>query len=345
MTDGMSTPSLEALSTPSPEARSSTSYDPSSDGSSDKPFFSDDGETLDIDSPSVLSDSSDEEEGPEEGSEYSSGDRNSPGGDADAASVSINQNDIKTATALVENMSDMTDMKKKDVAVATGESQNFDHSKDLDGWDDCSIEVTPAEETDFDMRSSTDSKESKNTKTSCARSEDCDTDASSLDEFEDAFEYVSRMDVPPNPIKTLQQIHAVHVAGTHNHILPPYRIKGDTADLLTTTYHPDSPEGKALRATYEAQYEKFRPAYEAETDPQYDHWEYDQAVADLKDYRHGLKVVHVRGFTGEIPTIFYDVVCDETCPQYQDNLAKQISRAAQRLKQDWWDDLDLGGLF
>ncbi|PIA88544.1 hypothetical protein CB0940_07171 [Cercospora beticola] len=242
-------------------------------------------------------------------------------------------------------MSDMTDMKKKDVAVATGESQNFDHSKDLDGWDDCSIEVTPAEETDFDMRSSTDSKESKNTKTSCARSEDCDTDASSLDEFEDAFEYVSRMDVPPNPIKTLQQIHAVHVAGTHNHILPPYRIKGDTADLLTTTYHPDSPEGKALRATYEAQYEKFRPAYEAETDPQYDHWEYDQAVADLKDYRHGLKVVHVRGFTGEIPTIFYDVVCDETCPQYQDNLAKQISRAAQRLKQDWWDDLDLGGLF
>lgn len=57
MTDGMSTPSSEA--------QSSTSYDSSSDCSSDKPCFSDDGEILDIDSPSVSSNSNDEEEGPE----------------------------------------------------------------------------------------------------------------------------------------------------------------------------------------------------------------------------------------------------------------------------------------
>ncbi|PPJ56568.1 hypothetical protein CBER1_03916 [Cercospora berteroae] len=243
------------------------------------------------------------------------------------------------------NTSNTGDMKKEEMAAATGEYQSSDHSEDLDGWDDCGIEVTQAGETGFDMRSSTDSKASKNTKTFGSHTEDWDTDASSLDEFEDAFEHVSHTDVPPNTIEDLQQIHAAHVAGTHHHILPPYRIKGDTADLLTTTYHPDSPGGQALREKYQAQYEKFRPEYEAETDPQYDHWEYDQAVADLKDYRHGLKVVHVRGFTGEIPTIFYDVVCDETCPQYQDSLAKQISRAAQTFKQDWWDDLDVGGLF
>ncbi|GIZ41590.1 hypothetical protein CKM354_000488900 [Cercospora kikuchii] len=237
-------------------------------------------------------------------------------------------------------MGNTSDMNKEEVTVI-GKGQDLNENEVLDGWDDCDIEVLTEEETASDMRSSTDS---KSTNATCSHTDDYDTDASSLDEFEDAFEYITHDDAP-NASENVEHIHAMHVIGTRNHILPPYRIRGETVDLLTTTFHPDSLQGKALRAKYEAAYAKALEEYERDPDPCLDHWELRNATADLRDYRHGLKVVHVRGETAEIPTIFYDVVCDETCPQFQDSMAQQVGRAAVRLKKDWWDDLDLGSLF
>lgn len=242
---------------------------------------------------------------------------------------------------------DNTSDKKKEEVIVTAMGQYLSQSEVLDGWDDCDIEVLPEKETASDMRSSTDSKstDSKSTDPTCSQTDDCDTDASSIDEFEDAFEYISHDDAAPNTVENVEHIHAIHVIGTRNHILPPYRIRGETVDLLTTTFHPDSLEGKALRAKYEAAYAKALEEYERDPDPCLDHWELRNATADLRDYRHGLKVVHIRGETAEIPTIFYDVVCDETCPQFQDSMVQQVGRVAGRLKKDWWDDLDLGSLF
>ncbi|KAF2217080.1 hypothetical protein CERZMDRAFT_93141 [Cercospora zeae-maydis SCOH1-5] len=220
---------------------------------------------------------------------------------------------------------------KKQEVVATYEMQDNSQGEKLEDWDHCDIEDIPAEKAGPGTPSSSDS---KRTKSSCSRTDGWDSDASTIDTFEE----VSHLDATPVIAEDLQQIHAVHVAGTHNHIVPPYRIEGDTANLLCETFHPNSPQGRARRAKLQADYEKFLKEDEAEADPQYEHWQLREVELELKDCRKGLRVVHLRGYTGEMLTgcsVYDDVVCDETCPQFSNSVAKQISRTVQSLKNDW----------
>ncbi|KAM3424463.1 hypothetical protein BST61_g6467 [Cercospora zeina] len=220
------------------------------------------------------------------------------------------------------------------------ELQDKSQAEKLEDWDHCEIEDMPAEMAVPDMCSSSDSKRTK----ASSSTEKWGSDASTLDTFEE----VNHVDATPKTVEDLQQGHAVHVMGTHNHVVPPYRIEGDTANLLRETFHPDSPQGRVRRAKLQADYEKFVKEDEAEPDPQYEHWQLKQVAAELKDCREGLRVVHLRGYTGEMLTgcsVYDDVVCDETCPQFRDTVASQIGRAAMQLKKDWWTDLDLGNMF
>ncbi|KAI5363037.1 hypothetical protein Slin15195_G104140 [Septoria linicola] len=114
------------------------------------------------------------------------------------------------------------------------------------------------------------------------------------------FENVKHTEVEPQSVEDLRSIHAIHVAATYSHVLAPYPISGHTPELLTTTYHPDTPEGKA-KAARDIAFHEWEEWVNANNNPYHAIGATIDVTQPRPRARETLRVVHIRGNTEEVP--------------------------------------------